>query len=258
MSDWNTMEAAIASHNFDNVEKLITEYHLRITSLPCTTYYNLYAYAFFLDDANSYDLSLTIFKSQLFHIPSLCEYLIKNGVDINLNLFGGYTALHYAVDSNQTGIASTLLLNGFDCSVLNGSELSLVISNDNSAMLELLASHGSNVNYKYEESQFTILHHACLKNKIEAANILISHGANINDNNNRQKLTPLMIGLILNHRDIIKLLISRGADINMQKSGGFSAIHLTILFCKLYYLYYKSCVLRIKCNNILRPNANKC
>ena len=61
--DDDTMEAAIASHNFDNVEKLNTEYELQISSYPCTTYLNLYAYILFLDYATLYDLSFGLFKS---------------------------------------------------------------------------------------------------------------------------------------------------------------------------------------------------
>ncbi|EAX96248.1 hypothetical protein TVAG_205340 [Trichomonas vaginalis G3] len=226
--DQRTMQAAIASHNFDNVEKLYTEYRLSIDPYSCSMYLNLYEFIFFLDDSSSHDLSLGLFTSPHFRIPSLCEYLIKNGANINYNVHS-HTVLYVAAIVNQTDIVSTLLLNGFDCSFLDGSELDYAISNNNSAMVELLVSYGSNVNYRSEKDQLTILHNACAKNNIKAPNILISHGANINDNNNIGKLTPLMVVTTQNHRDIIKLLISHGADINMQEYRGYSAIHLAII-----------------------------
>ncbi|EAY13187.1 hypothetical protein TVAG_097550 [Trichomonas vaginalis G3] len=73
-----------------------------------------------------------------------------------------------------------------------------------------------------------MLHIACLNNNIKVVDMLISHGLNINDQMNFVHLTPLMIASEMNYKEIVELLISRGANINIQDTRGNNVIHHAI------------------------------
>ncbi|EAX90108.1 hypothetical protein TVAG_256130 [Trichomonas vaginalis G3] len=79
--DMKTTRAAIASHNFGNLYMLLNEYNAAIKLKDCYKYKNLHAFIYLLD---KYEVFNTMFLlSPSFHIPSLYEYMIQNGADIN-------------------------------------------------------------------------------------------------------------------------------------------------------------------------------
>ncbi|EAY02539.1 hypothetical protein TVAG_494880 [Trichomonas vaginalis G3] len=110
-------------------------------------------------------------------------------------------------------------------------------------MLELLASHGSNVNYRDNGSQLTILHHACAKNNIKAVKCLISHGADLNMLNSggysviHFAIFSTVRGIsvksfgpdFVNESeviDLIELLLSNGANVNLKNEDGYTPLHM--------------------------------
>ncbi|EAY14008.1 hypothetical protein TVAG_478330 [Trichomonas vaginalis G3] len=142
------MEYAIISHNIDFVTFLMNEHNIKIDLDYCVLYNNLESFLIYFDQTN--DINKCFFNSAMFNIPSLCEYFLSNGANINTKDNYGETALHKAAEYNNKETA------------------------------ELLISHGININEKNNYGQ-TAFHTAADKNSIEIAELLISHGININE-----------------------------------------------------------------------------
>ena len=74
-----------------------------------------------------------------------------------------------------------------------------------------------------------MLHIACLNKNIEVVEILISHGININDNEDVRGFTPLVIASMMHYKEIAEFLLSHGASTNIQDKNGKMAIHHAIV-----------------------------
>ncbi|EAX97563.1 ankyrin repeat protein, putative [Trichomonas vaginalis G3] len=183
---------AIISHNIDFVTFLMNEYNIEIDLEYCGLYNNLESFLVYFDQTN--DINKCFIYCSLFNIPSLLEYFLSLGANINGKDEVGRTALHIAARKNSQEAA------------------------------EFLISHGANVNGKDDEGK-TALHTAALENSTETAEILISHGANINEKNEGGR-TALHIAALMNHRRIAEVLISHGANINEKENHGKTAFHI--------------------------------
>ncbi|EAY00149.1 hypothetical protein TVAG_330780 [Trichomonas vaginalis G3] len=198
------MKYAIISHNIDFVTFLMNEYNLKINLDSCHYYNNLDAFLVYFAQTN--DINECFVSSTLFDIPSLCEYFLLHGVDINAKNNDGQTALHKAAQNNLKEIA------------------------------EFLISHGANINEKGQDGE-NALHFAAYYNSKETAEFLISHGANINEKNNYEQ-TALHEAALNNSKETAEFLISHGANINEKDKVGETALHKAALsnskeICKL-------------------------
>ncbi|EAX88255.1 hypothetical protein TVAG_374210 [Trichomonas vaginalis G3] len=151
------MDYAIISHNIDFVTFLMNEYNLKIDLEYCGIYNNLESFLVYFDQTN--DVNNCFIKSTRFNIPSLWEYFLSHGANINAKNKDGETALHVAARGKKETI-------------------------------EFLLSHGANSSLKDKDGK-TALYIAAFGNKKEIAEILISHGANINEKKQRRENRPL-------------------------------------------------------------------
>ncbi|EAX97348.1 hypothetical protein TVAG_293530 [Trichomonas vaginalis G3] len=175
--DEKCMKYAIISHNIDFVTFLMNEYKMKIDSYYCGMYNNLETLFVYFDQTN--DINICFIISTRFDIPSLCEYFLSNGANINEKDEYGNTALHIAACYNSKETA------------------------------KLLISHGININEKNNDGE-TALHIAAYYDRKETAKPLISYGININEKNNDGE-TALHIAAFKNSKETAKLLISHGA-----------------------------------------------
>ncbi|EAY20811.1 hypothetical protein TVAG_391950 [Trichomonas vaginalis G3] len=148
--DEQCMKYAIISHNIDFVTFLINEHMLRIGLYDCVLYHNLESFLVYFDQTN--DINQCFFYSVMFNIPSLSEYFLSEGANINQKDKYGRTALHITASNNYKETA------------------------------ELLISHGININENDNDGK-TAFCYAALKNSKETAGLLISYGGNINEKN---------------------------------------------------------------------------
>ncbi|EAY10228.1 ankyrin repeat protein, putative [Trichomonas vaginalis G3] len=197
--DKECMEHAIISHNIDFVTFLMNEYNIEIDLKYCGVYNNLESFLVYFDQTN--DFNQYFINSARFNIPSLLEYFISHGININEKDNDGQTALHNAAITNSK------------------------------ETVEFLISHGANINEKDNAGE-TALHKAAIMNSKETVEFLISHGANINEKNNAGK-TALHLALICESKETVELLISQGANINEKDNHGDTALHKAALMgCK--------------------------
>ncbi|EAX99323.1 ankyrin repeat protein, putative [Trichomonas vaginalis G3] len=252
------MEYAIASHNIDFVTFLMNEYNLEIDLKCCGEYNNLESFLVYFDQTN--DINNCFIYSAIFDIPSLCEYLLSHGANVNEKDKDGKTALYYAAECNKKATTQLLLLNGANihekdyegktilhrvawnnriesAEVLisygaNVNEkdrfgnlaLHFAASNNFEEMTELLISHCANINEKEYHGK-TALHETASWNSKETAEVLISHGANVNEKNN-DGCTALHIATEHNYKQIIEFLISHSANINEKDNYGCTTLHI--------------------------------
>jgi ankyrin repeat protein len=138
----------------------------------------------------------------------------SNIADMLFALFGdestdGVTPLHKAAAQGNKDVVELLLSHGADVNAkdnkLGYTPLHWAVRADNKDVAELLLSHGADVNAKNKHGE-TPLHKADNKDVVE---LLLSHGADVNAKSN-QNYTPLSRALAWNYKDIIDLLRQHG------------------------------------------------
>ncbi|EAY15616.1 ankyrin repeat protein, putative [Trichomonas vaginalis G3] len=189
------MHYAIISHNIDFVTFLMNEYNLGIDLEDCGLQNNLESFLVYFDQTN--DINRCFFYSTIFDIPSLCEYFLSHGANINAKDYYGQTALHIAAKYKRKGVAKFLL------------------------------SYGANINEKDKIGQ-TALHIAAKYKSKGVAKILLSHGANINEKNKNGQ-TALCVTARYNFKETAELLLSYGANINEKDKNGITVLHIAAI-----------------------------
>ncbi|EAY13720.1 ankyrin repeat protein, putative [Trichomonas vaginalis G3] len=142
--DDGCMAYAIISHNIDFVTFLMNEYNIEIDLEDCGVFNNLESYLVYFDQTK--DINKCFVYSPILNIPSLLEYFLSHGANINEKNNDGETALYIAARNNSKETA------------------------------EFLISHGANINEKDNDGE-TALHIAALFHHEEIVELLISHCA---------------------------------------------------------------------------------
>ncbi|EAY00007.1 hypothetical protein TVAG_029110 [Trichomonas vaginalis G3] len=88
------MRYAIISHNIDFVTFLMNEYNLKIDLKDCGWFNNLESFLVYFDQTN--DINQCFIYSSIFGIPSLFDYFLSHGANINEKDEFGKTAFHIA------------------------------------------------------------------------------------------------------------------------------------------------------------------
>ncbi|EAX99185.1 ankyrin repeat protein, putative [Trichomonas vaginalis G3] len=218
------IEYAIISHNIDFITFLVNEYNIEINLEYCGLYNNLESFLVYFDQTN--DINKCFVYSSMFSIPSLLEYFLSHGANINGKNKNGETALHTAAWKNSKETAEFLISHGANINEKdkNGrTALHAAAYNNSKETAEFLISHGANINEKDENGK-TALHFAAYNNSKETAELLISHGANINEKDNFGN-TALHSAAWKNSKEIAEFLISHGANINEKDKNGRTALH---------------------------------
>ncbi|EAY16918.1 hypothetical protein TVAG_150690 [Trichomonas vaginalis G3] len=117
--DNNCMKYAIISHNIDFVTFLMNEYNMEINLTYCAEYNNLESFLVYFDQTN--DIDKCFIYSPLFNIPSLCEYFLSLGVDINVENDDGITSIDMAISSDHIEIVELLLSHGVNVNAKDGN-----------------------------------------------------------------------------------------------------------------------------------------
>ncbi|EAY11159.1 hypothetical protein TVAG_498530 [Trichomonas vaginalis G3] len=261
------MKYAIISHNIDFVTFLMNEYDMKIDLYDCGNYNNLEAFFVKFDQNFDQDSLSSInsyfIKSAIFAIPSLCEYFISQGANINEENYEGKTALFYASEKNSKEMAELLLSHGANVNAKKMGKwtaLHYALENNSKETAELLISHGAKINAKTEsgvsplyfavrdnykemvefllshgakanETEFygdTLFHYATGQNYKEIVKVILSHGQNINERNEYGK-TALHIAAENNYKEITELLLSHGAKVNITDYNGCTPLHIAAI-----------------------------
>ncbi|EAX94758.1 hypothetical protein TVAG_346210 [Trichomonas vaginalis G3] len=226
------MRYAIISHNIDFVTFLMNEYNIEIDLEYCQEYKNLESFLVYYDQTN--DINTSFVESIVFNIPSLCEYFLSNGANIDAKDGCRNTALHIAVYFNYKEITELLLSHGANINeqdMWGHIPLIHAIHYNNKELAELLILHVEKISEKDKGRTFA-LHYAVLHNNKEMAEFLILHGANINVEINFGRFA-LLIAADNNYKEMAEFLISHGANINKKNILGTTALECATFYNKI-------------------------
>ncbi|EAY16292.1 hypothetical protein TVAG_423450 [Trichomonas vaginalis G3] len=222
----NCMRYAIFSHNIDFVMYLFQQHQIPIDLLACVIYNNLEAFLAYYDLTK--DIDECFIYSACLNLPSLWEYFLSNGANINArSKQGKTTALHYAAMYNCYQAAEFLISHGIYIDAKQDTGMNALHKAANFNSIEIAAvliSHGIDIIGKDFHGK-TALHYASEDDNKEIANLLISHGADINAKEN-YGFNPLHIATLKNHQDIVNLLVISGADTNLTNIENRTALHI--------------------------------
>ena len=174
-------------------------------------------------------------EDDLFDIAQL---LIQRGADVNIREMDQWAPLHWAAFDGRLSIARLLLDHGARVSAENDqSEVPLLLvsqgnykSQEHGAGLaQLLLEHGADVNAR-AKNEWTPLHWAAFKGRLEITQLLLDHGANVNAENDYRE-TPLHLASAGQYDSqehgaaITSLLLERGADTNARDKDNANPLH---------------------------------
>lgn len=139
----------------------------------------------------------------------ILDFLLKEGVDINVKSLGGNTRLHNACINKEYDVITFLIENGADLETLNDRcETAFFVSNDEKVW-QMLKDAGANVDATDINGSTAVMRYATTD--MSKVKFLISLGVDteVSDNNNMKLKDMVKDASILKSRlETIKLLIS--------------------------------------------------
>lgn len=145
------------------------------------------------------------------------QYLIKQGVDLNIMDAEGKTALLHAIIHNHFDVANIL--------IHNGANLDLPYMPEESN-LDVIDFGINDLNEEHMIEPWTIetpLIYAASNGYVDIVKALIDHGANLELTNN-YGCTALYEAAVNGHQETVLLLLDNGANAEVQNSGQLNLI----------------------------------
>ena len=147
--------------------------------------------------------------------------LLQEKANVNAPQIDGTTALHWAVQANDSETTDVLIRAGANVSAANkagATPLLLATVNGNAPIIERLIAAGANPNAPLTKTADTALMMASRTGKLEAVKVLLDHGAQVNAKETWGGTTALMWAISERHPDVAKLLIEHDADVNAKSN----------------------------------------
>jgi len=146
--------------------------------------------------------------------------LLKERADVNARQGDGATALAWAADRNDLGIADLLIRAGADSDAANEygvTPLSLACANGNAGMVERLLKAGANPNAARVTGETPLM--TCARaGAVEAVKLLVARGAQVNAKDAERGQTALMWAAAQKHPDVVQALVERKADVQARSA----------------------------------------
>jgi ankyrin repeat protein len=146
--------------------------------------------------------------------------LLKHASNINATTISGRSALHYAVQNNQSHIVDVLLANGAEINRLfqGVTPLYLAIKKAHFETVNMLLAYHADVNIlcdpDTDDTKCTVLYIAVQNGYLDVVTKLLASGANVNVADDCGG-TPLYYAATLGNIAIVNELLAHGADIDI-------------------------------------------
>ena len=145
--------------------------------------------------------------------------LLRGGADVNAPQGDGMTALHWAAERDDAGLADVLLYAGarVDAGTRIGhyTPLHLAARGAGATLVELLLDAGGDPNATTTNSGATPLHLAAASGDPEVVAVLADAGADVNGREGAWGQTPLIFAAANNRVAAIDVLLEAGADLSL-------------------------------------------
>lgn len=152
----------------------------------------------------------------------IIDFLLNNGIDIDILSKDGYSCIVYAIINGHIGVVKYFLDKGYITKNRNGFlALITAAANNQLEILKILVESGLNINETDQDGKcFSPLHYACQEGNYNIVKFLIEKKAHVN-RIDQEGLTPLRMAADWEHTRTVNLLLKNGADINLG-----DALHL--------------------------------
>ncbi len=167
-------------------------------------------------------LSFAISNRQL----EIALYLIRAGIDPNLENKGQTTAIHIAAACGDTEIVELLLQRGAKINQVSefmATPLHMAAFHGHFEIAASLIKHKAPINIQGRYGQ-TSLHYAASMGHTTIVKLLLDNNASVNIINDSG--SPLHRSAKSGHVDIVRLLLEHGADANLTNSRGKTPMDL--------------------------------
>ena len=142
--------------------------------------------------------------------------LLKQGADVGAAHGDGMTALHWAAERGDAGLAEMLLYAGANLAAVTRigqyTPLHLASKAASAPVVQVLLKTGANVAAVARPSGVTPLHLAAASGSAAVVKLLLEHGADVNAREAEWGQTPLIFAAAQNRADAIRALLAAGAD----------------------------------------------
>ena len=159
-------------------------------------------------------------------LRSVVELLVKKGADVNVVTLQKYTPLHFAASRGHYEIVKFLLEHGasVDIRAKRGTPLVGAIENGHLEVVKLLLDSGADVS-----KMPTLILSAVSSGKEEMVRLLIERGVNDVNVKRWNGLFALMQAVNKGLNNIVSLLLKNGADVNLKRdSDNWTSLHLAV------------------------------
>ena len=139
----------------------------------------------------------------------ILEFLIKDGLDIDVKNSGGNTRLHCACVNKEYEVINFLIKNGANLEVLNNNNQTPFIITDDTKVWQILKDAGANIDVQDAFGDTIVMRYA--DRDISKVKFLISLGCDVDlSNNSNKKLRDLVsdCSVIKTKLETIKILIN--------------------------------------------------
>ncbi|CAI7628639.1 unnamed protein product [Penicillium palitans] len=157
----------------------------------------------------------------------IIESLLTKNFDFSIQNSRGYTALHYACESDQYKTASLLLDAGLSPNILakNGmAALHSAIAKGNTSIVRLLLENGADISV-ITTGGYSMLHWAMQTQKIDIIDLLVINGADFTKGDISGR-TPLHWAAADGNMQAVELLLRAGADATSIDHDGYTPADL--------------------------------
>lgn len=142
--------------------------------------------------------------------------LLRGGADANASQGDGMSALHWAAQNGDAGIAEMLIYGGANLAAVTRlgeyTPLHLAARDGGGAVVRMLVEAGADVDAPTSTGAVTPLQFAAASGDVEAVTLLVEHGANVDVRESQWGQTPLMFAAAKNRAAAVGALLRAGAD----------------------------------------------
>ncbi|KAH1009350.1 hypothetical protein HUJ04_001716 [Dendroctonus ponderosae] len=169
-------------------------------------------------------------QTPLFYLansPSLAEFLIAQGADINISNSIGETLLHVAVKAGKKTLVQYFLEHGLyvDAKTACGdTPLMFAVQRGFAKIVHILLEHGADYKIENHKSQ-NLLHLAVENQQNEVCERLLSMEINF-DQLDRDGASPLHLAAQRNYCDIIRILAESNVKIDQRDFDNYTPLHV--------------------------------
>jgi ankyrin repeat protein len=159
-------------------------------------------------------------------LNAIVQTLLENGARVNKPGRNGWTALHYAVDADQTALVGLLARHraNLEVRVHGWTPLLMAARNWLPPLATYFIRQGADIHAADYHGR-TVLHWVALYGGKQLTRLLLGKGANVNATD-RWGRTPLICALQKGESAVAKMLLNAGADATVTARDGTTPLHM--------------------------------